>query len=461
MNDMDFIQKVAIYRDYDAARQADLESFAQEYQRSQSLISELQADLKNEQRSRREYQQRAELAEGKIDRNQFALCLVDGDGYLFNRNCLSEATRGGGADAAHRLHTDINQYLKTTNAANPDDMQIMVIVFLHKSFIASTLLDAGIISSKNELDEFLWAFTSSHTLFQVIDCGPGKERVDAKLRYTYRFYAYNSQCAYIFLACCHDSGYKTELDKYRHNSVASPKTILVRHGNTAQAFYDLNLPFTWFSSTFDADPIRSSRKMEPSGVASLQHTRTTNAEPSPATTSTASTAKANAWSSVTGGTSNAPVRSKPPAPVADQIAQSTQSSKAAPSDGKGIPINRRGQRVDRPIRPPNAKEIKAFEDRITDAKLCNRHHLTKSGCYAYNCQYDHDPIDETLRQTLRYKARAIPCAEGSACRGEDCFYGHHCPWGNDRCSNLRCKFYENGLHDIDDLEIAKLVPPIG
>lgn len=123
----------------------------------------------------------------------------------------------------------------------------------------------------------------------------------------------------------------------------------------------------------------------------------------------------------------------------------------------GIPINRFGQRIDLKIRIPSTVDLDKFDNRISQRKLCNEHHL-RDNCESYSCRYNHDPIDASMKNTLRYKARSIPCASGWKCRRLNCFYGHQCPWGNNNCGNPKCAFIKAGLHDIRDLEIAKVVP---
>jgi hypothetical protein len=142
-------------------------------------------------------------------------------------------------------------------------------------------------------------------------------------------------------------------------------------------------------------------------------------------------------------------------PIENQPSKTTGNSTA---DVKGIPINRAGQRIDRRMQTPSTQQLEQFEARIRYRKLCNEHHL-RDNCYQYNCKYDHDPIDAALKNTLRYKARAIPCQAGMKCRRLDCYYGHQCPWGNESCTNPKCAFIKAGLHDITDLEVAKFVAP--
>ena len=175
------------------------------------------------------------------------------------------------------------------------------------------------------------------------------------------------------------------------------------------------------------------------------------------------------WSTVTASAPRMPIRTNTNtnsnlSASADAFApfEPTKVSKAATGDSKtGIPVNRAGQRVDRRLQAPSSTDLDRFEERINNQKLCNTYHLTSAGCYSYNCKYDHEPIDDKMRHTLKYKARSIPCTTGHKCRKAECFYGHQCPWGRDKCTNGKCAFYKNGLHDIDDLEIAKFVPAQG
>lgn len=242
--------------------------------------------------------------------------------------------------------------------------------------------------------------------------------------------------------------------------MAAPKTILIRHGNTANQFYSLGFPFARFTSTFEMEPLQVVRRFESTpafipktvGAASTGDDTSQSSENTPTTATT--------WSTVTAGAARLPVRtntSNSLSATADAF-EPTKVSKLATGDAKsGIPVNRHGQRIDRRLQPPLPSELDRFEDRIVEQKLCNTHHLTSSGCFAYNCKYDHGPIDAAMKHTLKYKARSIPCSTGSKCRKAECFYGHQCPWGRDKCTNSKCAFYKNGLHDIDDLEIAKFV----
>jgi len=179
---MSFNEKVDVYRQFDEARHEELEKFARDYQSMQIKLAELVADLDDERKSRRSWRQQAEVLQQSVERNRFAVVLIDGDGYLFNRTFYMNSHESGGAQAAHTLYTDVQQHLKANSPASNGDIEVMVILCFNKQVPARALVEADIIQRASQLDEFLWSFTSSRSLFQVIDCGPGKERADSKLR---------------------------------------------------------------------------------------------------------------------------------------------------------------------------------------------------------------------------------------------------------------------------------------
>lgn len=179
---MTFNEKVNLYRKFDEARHADLETFAEEYRSMKIRLAELEADLDDERKNRRSWRQQAEILQQSVDRNRFAVVLIDGDGYHFSRPFYMSTSESGGAQAAHALYTDVQQYIKANNSNSNGDTEVMVIIYFNKQVPARALVEADIIQRSSQLDEFFWSFTSSRGLFQVVDCGPGKERADSKLR---------------------------------------------------------------------------------------------------------------------------------------------------------------------------------------------------------------------------------------------------------------------------------------
>lgn len=115
-------------------------------------------------------------------KNPFILVLIDGDGYIFQESYLKDA-ESGGRDAAHRLLSEVKDCVKAAGVQSlSSDHHVMVNVYANKRGLTGALLDAGTISHPNDLEEFFCKFTQSQSHFHFLDCGPGKERVDAKIR---------------------------------------------------------------------------------------------------------------------------------------------------------------------------------------------------------------------------------------------------------------------------------------
>ncbi|KAK5270563.1 hypothetical protein LTR99_005005 [Exophiala xenobiotica] len=479
-NHHDLQQRLQDYRAFDDARQSEVDFLVQTCMRLNTERLTLQSDLDDERDTRRSWKKRAEQAEAATQR-KFVVVLVDGDGYQFRKSYYNALATSGGSKAASELYTEVLNNLKNAVSSSGinADCDVLVNIYANKTGLARTLTTCDYINHPSQIDQFFCSFTQSRSLFQFIDCGPGKERVDAKLRDTFRFYAHNAQCQRIYLACSHDNGYIAELDKYRHDMIVMPKVMLIHAAQTpsaARAYAGLPFEYTRFDSVFEVSGLQTVSKADtsyftpppdtpyfdrspteqhiheltPTASRSSHSSNTAPCGPTPlapVTLNTKSAAKV---------TSPAPVPPPPP-PIAEVAKTQPANTSDRTGEGKsGIPINRFGQRVDWKLRIPTTAEMDEFERRIGRRKLCNEHHL-RDNCESYNCKYDHGPIDASMKNTLRYKARSIPCTHGSKCRRQDCFYGHQCPWGNNDCGNPKCSFIKTGLHDIKDLEISRVV----
>jgi hypothetical protein len=76
--------------------------------------------------------------------------------------------------------------------------------------------------------------TDPHTLtdplFDYLDCGGGKERVDDKIRENTHLYLADSNCHSVFLAVCNDNGYMRILERYNNNPIPAAKIVLLTNG---------------------------------------------------------------------------------------------------------------------------------------------------------------------------------------------------------------------------------------
>lgn len=136
-----------------------------------------------------------------------------------------------------------------------------------------------------------------------------------------------------------------------------------------------------------------------------------------------------------------------PAPV--QAVETKPSYKAADPVPPTIPRNRRGQRIDPPVKHDQTEVL-----RVKAYKMCNVHYLRGPCGYGDGCSHSHKhkPTAVDLK-TLRHVARMAPCQNGSECDDLACIYGHICPApdgrnGENCIFGSTCRFPE-GLHKID------------
>lgn len=466
LGEKDHRQQLESFKQNDAYRQllTFTESLVTKVTDLSKKLEQATGDLEDQNAIRRDWKRRAEAAENAISKNPFILVLIDGDGYIFQESYLKDA-ESGGRDAAHRLLSEVKDCVKAAGVqSSSSDHHVMVNVYANKRGLTGALLDAGTISHPNDLEEFFCKFTQSQSHFHFLDCGPGKERVDAKIRDTYRFFLQNCQCKLIFLALCHDNGYISELDKYRNDPIAKQKTWLVDHYAKGRAFIDPPFPMAKFEAVFSTRPLPSKRVNTSAPLASKSSyssalTSTSPADQAPNPEQTPFSMYPNKSRANTGLQSPTTTTFEPQRDsVKESPARNLAPGVGAPNPVDQIPVNRLNQRIDPPLEIPSLSDQRHFEDRIGRHKLCNEYYL-RGYCPDRNCRFDHSAIDKQLVNTLRYTARKVVCRSGTACRRSECYYGHQCPFAS--CDSRRCPFAKAGLHEVRDLEIVRYVPPRG
>ena len=171
------------YRQFDEARQADVEFLAQTCHKLSSELLTVQSDLDDERNTRRTWKKRAEEAEAAAQQ-KFVVVLVDGDSYIFRKAFFKAVAGSGGSKAANDLYTEVLNNLDASEqlpGINPD-CDVLVNVYAHKAGLARILVAADFLARPSDIDPFFCSFSQSRSLFQFIDCGPGKEKAEAKLR---------------------------------------------------------------------------------------------------------------------------------------------------------------------------------------------------------------------------------------------------------------------------------------
>ena len=198
----------------------------------------------------------------------FVVVLVDGDSYRF-----PEAGKEGGdirgPEMAHNLHREVSKYI-LSHPQTPPHSRIVVRVFCNRSSMegkisksASKAIQGGeplLIRQPVQTVETMVKFAetceyrrdllvldvnidlewSIDPLFDYLDCGGGKERVDDKIRENCHLYIADSSCHAVFLAVCNDNGYVRMLERYDGNPGASAKIVLLTNGSITQEMAKLS-----------------------------------------------------------------------------------------------------------------------------------------------------------------------------------------------------------------------------
>ncbi|KAL9619171.1 MAG: hypothetical protein Q9160_006180 [Pyrenula sp. 1 TL-2023] len=415
---------------------------AKDVYRLREQLDHITSDLEDQSRLRRDYKLRAELAEKANSRNPYVLVLVDADGYIFNEKWLKDS-ESGGIEAAYGLRTEVLRYLKRQVGLNlPSEYDIVVNMYANQRGLAKAIVEAGFLPDTSAFDNFVCKLNQSQPLFLWADCGPGKERVDAKIRENYRFHAYQSSCRAIFLACCHDSGYVAEFNKYRRDPIVEPKTVLVRAAAQARGFNDLSFAQCELGMVFQDEPLKAKSTPKPRPAVAVTETvepvqpPQTNGVPIKPTYSSAAM--------------DFPII-MPTRPASQAQVQAPKPTSPPPNPDK-VPVNRFGQRIDTRLKSASQRDEDRFHDRINEQKLCNAYYL---GGYCYNgdrCHYDHSAIDDGIKLVLQRTARQILCRDGGHCRKKGCYMGHQCPFFPECYSSntgRRCAFKAKELCGVD------------
>ncbi|EME89346.1 uncharacterized protein MYCFIDRAFT_98041, partial [Pseudocercospora fijiensis CIRAD86] len=451
-----YMQRLAKFREADAERDALVTRILKDYEELKVRYEEREDDYKawvatrnchQHFRSSWEAQAPDARADLKQSSNNFVLCLIDGDGALFEDH-LYAMGRDGGSEAAYRLHTEIQAHLKSIYPdANVDDWSIMVQVVLNQQGLANKLQNCGIIMNPNELAAFSRAFGLAQPLFSFVDVGSGKERADHKIRETFRLYMKISQCKHVFFAPCSDNGYLPLLESYKRTSAS--RLTLIEARPAESGFIELGLQRIKMPSIFRNENLPG--KPIPAACSPLS----------------ATPVRATSTSSIQAGTTpfvpNSPATSR--APSVDSI-NSTQNSTWATIGKNGtssktisiapkknpnrkfILLNAYDERIDIELPRTDPGAEARFAERLKkEGKCCNSYHLTGKCDAGEYCDYHHgEKFTPGELLVLKHKARSRSCPKKSACRDMKCTFGHHCKYGPECYSDV-CYFVDTHGQD--------------
>jgi hypothetical protein len=423
----------------------------------------LKSDYEEERESRERYKQ---MARGQ-ERNPFVLVLVDGDGYIFDDDLVSNGAEGG-QRAAHLLDESIKASLRMRGLEN---CRVMVRVYTNLVGLSKVLSRLKLCGAeKRSLAAFAANFTRSNELFDFVDAGELKENADSKIRALFRQFVDNTQCRHIYFAGCHDVGYINELLPHKNNR---EKITLVKNYATHPEFTRLGMRLEDFPGIFRTTPV------DPSSAPTQPYKAPPTPSKIPASNGTPEQAKAkpcyfyqkgnckygdhcanlhvkstsmngsyalqdlnspaaNAANWRPNGAENKFVPTsdtefmRPNHPASQSTPPSADMNFASVLPGANsipdgfVAINAKGERLDVYMPPVHAEDRARFTQRIAKQKLCNKFYLTGDDHDPSTCGFDHSPIDDSLRNYLRSIAASTPCTRRSACRNLNCLNGHIC-----------------------------------
>lgn len=158
---------------------------------------ELQADLQDQTQSRRTWMRRAQEHESRIVRlsllfdntsnclqtqSQYVLLLVDGNQSCFTDKSITDGITGAN-DVAATLTSEVAQIARSCHKDDlSDKLAVTIQMFVDIDRLGDDLLAAGSLSSKSQLYAFFKALSSANSSIHVVDCGPERAAIDAKLR---------------------------------------------------------------------------------------------------------------------------------------------------------------------------------------------------------------------------------------------------------------------------------------
>ncbi|KAK4950230.1 hypothetical protein LTR10_011209 [Elasticomyces elasticus] len=486
------------------------ESLTDILEKYEALVNDYKS-LKSDYEEARDSRDRYKTVARTQDRNPFVLVLIDGDGYIFADDLLTDR-EDGGRQAATRLHEAVKRNLRT---AGLDNCRVMVRVYanlagLSKALSRPALKLAG--AEKRSLGPFVAEFNRSNDMFDFVDAGEKKENADAKVRAMFRQFVDNPQCKHIYFAGCHDVGYINELTSH---ALQKERVSLIRHPAFHHEFSKLGMRIDDFQGIF-RDSLLDSQYVNYNGA------HNSNQIPSPPPPHYSDRqAGGTTWSASQHDNSAGPERQVckhylrgtcrfgnkcTKLHIDEQVSHGrlsynnapdtkTWRESGAPSNGfqmggigkadndfmsshhhshsignnstsneatdfgsqlpSGIPdgkiaVNSRDQRLDI-FNDPSPEDVSSFNSRTSRRKLCNNYHL-QNNCpnSKEDCEYDHAYASEGVVAALRQIVATQPCPRRGGCRKLNCISGHLCQRADCkfRGGKVYCKFPPNA-HSVD------------
>ncbi|KAL8922353.1 MAG: hypothetical protein Q9208_005206 [Pyrenodesmia sp. 3 TL-2023] len=380
------IERLEGFKQYDEDRQGFLRDLVDAYSQLERELTIARSDHLDQLNSRRLWQDKAQVAEARLKDSQestaingFLLCLIDGDGYLFDESLIRQGAVGGG-EAANRLLDNIKRHIQQHDGAV--HWKIIVRIYANLEGLLKKYAYIGFTEEERALRHFVAGFTQSQPLFDFVDAGYGKERADHKIKEQLGLFLSNIQCKHVMLGVAHDNGYVPALDPYKSNPTTASRISLLRPIRTGWEFQSLPFEFVQFdSSIFRTEELPNDR---------------------PSYANLAKTASA--------------LRQPAASPVLQNhkpklVAAAKDLVERRPIYPGPIYLNKDEERVDEQLGTVSDRAEQNLQLRIDqEGKMCNDFHL-RGDCLNPRCPYVHEPSlegEELVALALRARQTALP-----------------------------------------------------
>ncbi|KAJ7630974.1 hypothetical protein FB45DRAFT_917110 [Roridomyces roridus] len=168
--------------------------------------------------------------------NPVTLCLIDGDGHIFQKELIAQGETGGRQAAMH-----LTKGLTDYTAANGKVGTLWLTVYCNKTGLVETLVNQD-ICTKEQFEDFCLGFIQAAPLFSILDVGQGKEAADGKIKECLRVFTRFPQISFVFFGGAHDNGYTSALASLQNEGFLHKLVLLRGYKEVAFELRNLQLP---------------------------------------------------------------------------------------------------------------------------------------------------------------------------------------------------------------------------
>lgn len=329
--------------------------------------------------------------------SNLVLALLDGDGYIFTKELLSQG-ESGGREAASRLSTGILHHLRE-QPNFPSNPILWTMIFLSKDRLEHVLSKSD-TCNPHQFKHFIKGFSQAHPLFSFVEVGLSKEAADYKIKDHMNKFIGIHKVYKVVVGVDHDNGYSAAIAAELTAGFKEKLILLRAHNVVARDISSLTLATFSIDGLFMPDKITICDTSSPRIVDNYNQ---------------------NSLGLV-------------PESLPSRLAAHNN-----PGNGSSTTSS------------PRTREAKLPK---LDPPACNLFYITGKCNNIEKCKFGHyyQLSDAQIKQ-LATGAKKQPCKymnEGKACHLENCIFGHACPQGA-RCSFLaagKCKFRGPTMHNV-------------